>query len=99
MWMRVDKWITCGLLFGLDKGVEHAAGQERTARDEGGEVRARRRARAEDLERLGGRVDAAGGDDLDAIGEALAQPPHVGERVLKERRPREPARFLRQPRL
>ena len=72
MWMPVDKWITCGLLFRIDKSVENSPREERAARDEGGEVRAGRGARAEGLERLVGRVDAAGGDDLDAVREATS---------------------------
>src|SRR4030095_4916890 len=99
MWMPVDKWITCGLLFRIDKRVENFPRKKRAARDEGGEVRAGRRARAKGLESLVGRVDAAGGDDLDAARESLTQPAHVGERFREEGRAREPARLLREARL
>src|SRR6266436_4036843 len=48
---------------------------------------------------LDGRVDAAGGDDLDAVAESLAQSAHVFERAREEGGSREPARLLREARL
>src|SRR5713101_9370679 len=71
VWMSVDKWISCGLSGGLDKRIEDFSRQERAARDESGEVAARRRPSLERLEGLVGRVDASCGDDLDAVAEFL----------------------------
>src|SRR6266511_4625247 len=96
VWMSVDKWITCGLPTGLDKRVESSARQERPARDESGEIRARGRPDLERCQRLVGRVDAACGDDLDAVAEFLAQPAHVFERAREERGSREAAGLLRE---
>src|SRR5262249_7035624 len=99
MWMSVDKWISCGLLFGLDKRVENAPGEQRTARDESREVRAGGAARLQRLLRLVGSVDAARGHDLHAVPEALTEAPHVGERLRKEGGAGETARLLREARL
>src|SRR5437879_11794582 len=54
LWMPVDKWISCGLLMGLDNGIEHSPREERAPRDEPGAVRARRRPRRAHLPGLGG---------------------------------------------
>src|SRR5437016_11995052 len=99
VWMSVDKWITCGLPTGLDKRVESSARQERPPRDESGEVRARGGASLERCQRLVGRVDTAGRDDLDAVAEFLTQSAHVFERTREERGAREPAGLLREARL
>src|SRR5215467_12904153 len=87
VWMSVDKWITCGLPTGLDKRVEDVPRQERSARDESGEVRARGRTRAERGERFFGCVDAARRDDLDAVAEFFAQAAHIFERAAEQRGP------------
>src|SRR6202795_2315110 len=99
VWMSVDKWIRCGLPGGLDKGIKDSSRQQRAARDEPGEVSARRRAGLERLEGLVGRVDASGGDDLDAVAEFLTQASHVFERACKERGPRESSGLLREAQL
>src|ERR1700693_6182879 len=62
VWMSVYKWIRCGLPGGLDKRIEDSARQERAARDESGEVAARRRAGLEGLEGFVGRVGGSRGD-------------------------------------
>jgi len=83
VWMSVDKWIRCGLPRGLDKRIEDSSRQERAARDESGEVPARRRAGLEYLGGLVGRVDTSCGDDLDAVAEPLTQPTHILERAAQ----------------
>src|SRR5260370_391876 len=85
LWMSVDKWITCGLPTGLDKRIEDSPRQERPARDESGEVRARGRARAERGERFFGRVDAARRDDLDAVAEFFSQAATIFKRAAEQR--------------
>src|SRR5262249_6780455 len=99
MWMSVDKWISCGLLFGLDKRVENAPGDQRTARDDSREVRAVGGARLQRLLRLVGSVDAARGHDLHTVPKALTEAPHVGERLREEGGTGETAHLLREARL
>src|SRR5260370_5698060 len=96
--MAVDKWISCGLfLAGGRERVEDAARQERAAGDEPGEDPARGRARVERAARGIGAVDAAGGDQLEAVAEALTDPAHVLQRGREEGRPREAAGPLGEP--
>src|SRR5712692_3051694 len=96
LWMPVDKWISCGLRPGLDNGVEDSSREQRASRDEPGEVRARRRPRGERLQGLVGGVDAAGGDEVDAVAESIPQTAHVVERLREEGGTGEAARLLRE---
>src|SRR5207247_7046707 len=75
--ISVDMWIACEQFLlasaaGGERG-EDPARQHRPLRDESGEVRDRRRARIEQRERLVGRIDAAGGDEIEGVAESLAR--------------------------
>src|SRR5262245_31776873 len=97
--MPVDKWITWGLFPVGNQGLEDAPGQERALRDERREVAARVGAGGQGLSGGVGRVDPAGGDDLERPTEARPQAPHVLEHRGKDRGAGEAPRALREARL
>src|SRR3990172_4833780 len=74
--------------------IQDAPGKERAPGDESREVAAGIGSRFQHRQRLFWRVDPPGGDELEALPEAPADPARVDERLGENLGPREPSRPL-----